>query len=349
MRIAQIAPLWMSVPPKTYGGAELVIHLLTEELVRRGHDVTLFAPGDSQTRARLHSVQPVSVAEAMATRAAYEYGHYANAIMADALAVSGEFDLIHSHLGCAYAPFAVASAAPVLHTPHIALSLDDQWVLHHYPDTEIAAISQFQAARVPDCARGHCRVIHHGIDFSSYELQERPEDYLLFLGRMGRQKSPLDAVRIAQLAGLPLVLAGNPENDTERAYFTREVLPLVDGERVTHVGAVGPAAKRILLRGAVALLFPIRADEAFGLAMVEAMASGTPVLARSHSSTPEIVEEGVTGFLGSTNEEIAARVGDAMRLDRQRIRRQAEQRFSHVRMTDDYLRVYAELVEAAAT
>ena len=349
LRIAQIAPLWMSVPPATYGGTELVVHLLTEELVARGHEVTLFAPGNSKTSGHLRSVQPISVAEAMERGEAYEYVHYANAIMAEVLNASRDFDVIHSHLGCSYAPFAIASAAPVLHTLHTALSVDDQWVLTRYPQTEITVISHVQAAAVPRATSGHCRVVHHGIDFSTFELASRSGEYLAFLGRMGPQKSPVDAIRIAGLAGMPIVLAGSPQNAEEKAYFAREVQPLIDGNRVSYIGSVGPDAKRDLLRRAAALLFPIRGNEAFGLAMIEAMACGTPVLALRHSSTPEIVDDGITGFVGTTIEALAGKAADALGLDREQVRRHAEGRFSHLRMANDYLNVYESIAGRAHT
>jgi glycosyltransferase involved in cell wall biosynthesis len=343
MRIAQLAPLWMSVPPAGYGGTELIVHLLTEELVRRGHEVTLFAAGDSRTSARLRAVQATSTTEAMRQGKAFEYGHYTNAAVAEVLSESSEFDVIHSHLGCSYIPFSLVSRAPVLHTPHIGLSIDDRWVISRYPFSKISAISNSQISVLDPQLRMGCPVVHHGIDFSEYSMSICDGEYLAFLGRMGPQKSPVDAIKIANLAGIPIVLAGCPQNEVEQEYFSQEVKPLIDGVRVKHIGTAGPDSKRRLLERAAALVFPIRGEEAFGIAMVEAMACGTPVLALRHSSTPEIVDHGVTGFVETSVEDLAGRVEDARRLDRATVRRQAEMRFSHKRMVDDYLEIYSGL------
>jgi glycosyltransferase involved in cell wall biosynthesis len=348
MRIAQVAPLWMSVPPDRYGGTERMVHSLCEGLIDRGCDVTLFASGDSRTRARLRKVCRTNVSSMMAAGTAYEYEHYANAAYADAIACSGDFDLIHCHLGFQQVPLSQLSRAPVLHTFHITPSIDDCWVLDRYRDVAVAAASAAQVAPVKPERRKSIRVIPHGIDFGAYPAGLERGTFLVFLARMSPQKSPVHAVRIAEQAGMPLVLAGAPLNQAERDYFDREVRPLIDGERVRHVGLVDHKAKCDLLRNAAALLFPIQGEEAFGLAMIEAMACGTPVIGWNRASVPEIIDPGVTGFYGDSIEALAAQVKGARSLDRHRVREHARRRFDLPRMVDDYAHLYHELAEAAA-
>jgi glycosyltransferase involved in cell wall biosynthesis len=343
LRIAQVAPLWGRVPPETYGGSELIVSLLTEELIRNGHEVTLFATGDSRTRGKLHAIGGCSVAEAMKRGEAHEYEHYANASLSEALRASSAFDLIHCHLGFARIPLGINSPIPVLHTLHIPLGPDDRWTLRRYPRVPVVAISRYQASDIPsECDR--VTVVHHGIDFGAYTFSSRPGSYLVFLARMGPQKSPADAIKVAKRAGLPLVLAGKPQNADEERYFQQQVKPHLDGQRVRYVGDADHAQKNELLKNAAALLFPIRGAEAFGLVMVEAMACGTPVLAFRTASVGEIVDEGVTGYTALDDEGLAAKVEPALALDRATIRAHAERRFSHTRMARDYMAIYHSLV-----
>jgi len=348
LRIAQVAPVWVPVPPPEYGGTEMIVHLLGEELVRRGCDVTLFAAGSSHTSGRLRRLCPEAVVDMMAGGAAYEYDHYANANLVEALASSEAFDVVHSHLGFQQVPLGRLARTAYLHTVHITPSADDRWVLERYPDVAVTAVSHAQVAEVAPARRRAIRVIHHGIDFDAYTPGAAPGRYLLFLARMSPQKSPLDAIRIAERAGLPLVLAGAPQNADERAYFEAEIAPRIDGRRVEWVGRVDQRRKQELLREAVALLFPIQGNEAFGLAMIEAMACGTPVIAWRRASVPEIVEHGATGFHGTSVDELAGFVERAMALDRAAIRARARERFHVTRMVDEYLAVYADLLRPAA-
>jgi glycosyltransferase involved in cell wall biosynthesis len=348
MRIAQIAPLWTSVPPTTYGGTELQLSWLTEELVRRGHDITLFAPGDSHTSAALRPVGKQSVLRDMAEGRAYVWEYYANAALAEVLLESHSFDVVHSHLGLAYLPFDDLSAAPILYTIHTEPFVDDLRALERYPEAAVVAVSEAQVANVPLGRRRSIRVVPHGCDFDAYDPSYKPGEHLAFVGRMRPQKGPLDAIEMARLAGLPLVLAGVPQDADEERYFAERVSPHVDGQQVRYVGAVDFAAKVELLRTATALIFPIQGSEAFGLVMVEAMACGTPVLARQVGPVPEIVEPGVTGFYGSDPEELAGLVPRAAALDRRLVRSRAKARFGHERMTDRYERTYEELARPRA-
>jgi glycosyltransferase involved in cell wall biosynthesis len=343
MRIAQLAPLWNSVPPATYGGIELMVHLLTEELVQRGHDVTLFASGDSRTSARLRAVCEVNLTEAAAGGRRFEYQYYANLSMSEALRQAGTFDLIHSHVGTSVIPLSALSETTLLHTIHTGLF--DRSVFTGHPDLPIVAISrdQLQAVGVEPCK--NTPVIHYGCDFSAYDFSAEPGKYLAFLGRMGPHKSPLDAIRIARTVGMPLVLAGSPASGREVPYFEAEVKPLIDGEAVRYIGPVDHAQKNELLKHASALLFPIRWPEPFGMVMIEAMACGTPVIACKTGSVGEVVDVGVTGVYAETADGLPSLVLRTLALDRRRVREHAMRRFSHTRMVADYLELYASLVE----
>lgn len=343
-RIALIAPLWMSVPPSGYGGTELLVHLLADGLAERGYDVTLFASGDSRTNARLHAVVPRCLTDAMRAGGAFEYEHYINASLVDSILDGEQFDLIHAHTGYAQVPMGRLCPTPVIFTFHTVPTIDDQWVLARYPELAYTAVSNHQASRFPQPSIGSVSVIHNGIDFSAYQPSFQRNEYLAFLGRMGPQKSPLEAIRIADMAGIPLVLAGEPQNADEKAYFESKIKPLVDGLRVRYIGPVDHARKNELLRNAAALLFPIQEEEAFGLAMIEAMACGTPVLGWARASIPEIVEFGVTGYYADSSEAIGRLAHQALALDRRGIRAAAEKRFSHARMIDGYERAYARVL-----
>jgi glycosyltransferase involved in cell wall biosynthesis len=344
LRIAQLAPLWARVPPAGYGGTELRVYWLTQELVARGHQVTLFASGDSQTDANLHAVYPMNLMAAMASGAACHYRHYADAALAEALRGSSGFDLIHSHGEVEHAAFGILSAAPFVYSLRTALSADDLWLIQRYPQVNFVAMSAAQIRHVSDDRRAGIPVIYNGCRFGDYDAPRGSGGYLAFLGRMGRHKGPLAAIRIAAAARMPLVLAGKPQDSAEAAYFEREVKPRIDGRAVRHIGVVDQQQKRKFLSNAAALLFPIEWDEPFGNVMIEAMASGVPVLACRRGSVPEVVDQGVTGFHAEHADELADMVPAALRLNRNRVRDHAMRRFSHERMVDDYLRLYESLV-----
>lgn len=347
LRIAQIAPLWASVPPATYGGIELRLHWLTEELVACGHDVTLFASGDSKTSANLRAVCDANLMEAMAKGAAHQYENYINANIVAALRESDTFDVIHCHTGCSHIPFSKLSNAPMLHTMPIALSVDERWLLNRYPDVPMVAISHAQLASVPADRCEHIWVVYHGCDFGVYELETQPGDYLAFLGRMGAHKSPLDAIRIAKAVDMPLVLAGKPQNPVEERYFREHVMPLIDGEQITYIGPVNHRQKNDLLKNARALIFPIQWEEPFGLVMIEAMACGTPVVACKRGSVSEVVDVGKTGFYADTADALVPLVPQALALNRRAVREHAMSRFSHQRMVNEYLHVYESLIQTS--
>lgn len=344
LRIAQLAPLWSPVPPRSYGGRERMVHLLTEELVRRGHEVTLIASGDSRTAGRLEAVISRCLLDTMADGRAYEERPYELESVAVAFAPGRGFDLVHSHLGVAFIPLTAFAACPVVHSVPHAITVDDHWVLGQHPTARACFVSEAQRRQAPDLANS--RVVYNACDFSAYPVAPAPGDYLAFLGRMGAHKGPTTAIRLALRTGWPIVLAGEPMTAEERRYFTQEVEPLIDQDRVRHIGAVDDRQKAALLGGAAALVFPIDWEEPFGIVMVEAMACGTPVVALSRGSVPEVIDEGVTGFSATDPEELPDVLELACRLDRRRVRGHAEERFGVTAMVDAYEAVYRDALEA---
>jgi glycosyltransferase involved in cell wall biosynthesis len=345
LRIAQVSPLWAAVPPKSYGGAELMVHWLTEALVEMGHEVTLFASGDSKTSAKLEAVCNHNLLETMKRGDAYKYDCYAASNFAEALHKSDSFDVIHCHVGASMIPFGSISRTPVLHTVHAGLdSVDEQWVLKQYPDVPIVAISNSQVVVTPVERRQNIRIIYHGCDFDTYEFSAEPGKYLAFIGRMGPHKNPVGAMRIAQASGLPIVLAGQPQNSSEKSYFTEMVKPLLDAKNVTYLGSISHREKIDFLKGASALLFPIQWEEHFGLVMIEAMACGTPVIGWKRGSVSEVIDFGKTGFYGNSEEELASFVPQALSLERESVHKYALSRFSHRRMASEYVDMYNSLI-----
>jgi glycosyltransferase involved in cell wall biosynthesis len=348
LRIAQLSPLWTRVPPSTYGGVELLLKLLVDELVARGHEVTLFATGDCATSGQLRAVTEVNLYERFARGEGYMYEYYANALMADVLRSAGEFDIIHGHLSPGWMPLGAASPTPMLWTLHTNLHRDDEWALRRFPEVEVAGISAHQMRAASLALGREFPIVYNGCDFSAYEATEGPGEYLAFLGRMSTAKNPLGAIRIAQACGLPIVLAGQPQNATEEKYFAEEVKPLIDGKSVRWIGPVNHPQKNELLKKAIALVFPIQWDEPFGLVMIEAMACGTPVVAHRRGSVTEVIDDGITGFHAGVIDAMAELVPHAMKLDRREVRRHAEARFGYARMVDDYLAIYRKMLLPAA-
>jgi len=338
MRIAQLAPTYERVPPQTYGGTELVVHLLTEELVRRGHEVTLFATGDSVTAARLRSVTPEPVRYGEVTDDGLNHAEYlqlANAQACFQAERHGEFDIVHNHAGIEGMVLATMSRTPVVSTMHNPFVPRTRPIWDAYPWFH-HAVSAASAATFRQ--RGGLPPIHHGIDVDSFVPGE-PEGYLLFLGRFSPAKGADRAIQAARQAGRRLILAGKvdpPDVDHVRVAIEH----WIDGDRIQYVGEADADAKRRLLAGADALLFPIEWDEPFGLVMVEALASGTPVVGFRRASVPEIVEDGRTGFVVDDVDAMAQAVGRLAAIDRRACRRAAERRFTASRMVDDVEAMY---------
>ncbi len=327
-----------------YGGIELLMKLLVDELVERGHAVTLFATADCETRGELVSVADACITDLMTRGEAYAYEHYANAAVAEALRRASEFDVLHYHLTPGWIPLASLASKPSLFTLHTCAVKDDEWAFAKYPEVEVAAISRFQIAETATRLHRDFPVVYNGCDFGAYTPEFAAGKHLAFLGRMSHAKNPAGAIAIAKSLGMPLVLAGRPQNGEEERYFAEEVKPHIDGEQIRWIGPVNHAQKEALLRSASALLFPIQWDEPFGLVMIESMACGTPVIGVKRGSVGEVVTDGVTGYTAATPEGLAGLVEQTLKLDRRRVRESAEAQFSYQQMVAAYVALYRKLV-----
>jgi glycosyltransferase involved in cell wall biosynthesis len=337
LRIAQVAPIANPVTANSTGSIEQLVWLLTEELVRRGHAVTLFATGDSQTSADLHAAYPRGY-EADDCLWNWEFHETLN--VAAAFEQARRFDVIHSHVYHYALPFTRLVWTPAVHSYHILPDDDVVEAYARYPEVHLVAISDYQRRLF----RGNTDVaiVHHGIDTAAFPFRSVPGDYLLFLGRIIPGKGLAEAIHLARKLAMRLVIAG-PREENDEGYFDAEVAPLLDGGGVTYVGPVGLEERNPLLAGAAALLYPITTPEPFGLVLVEAMACGTPVVATDLGAVPEVVEQGVTGCYASDAGRLAECATAALRLDRARVRKAAERRFDYRRMADDYEAVYRQL------
>ncbi len=342
MRIAQVAPLHEAVPPKLYGGIERIVSFLTEELVALGHEVTLFASGDSRTAAALVSAWPRALRLDPAIRDTIA-PHML--LMEQVRRRAGEFDLIHFHMD--YWPFSLFSRqrTPFLTTLHGRLDLPEiAPMFARFPEVPVVSISDDQRRGLPGA--NYVRTVHHGLPTRLLVPQPRAKlSYLAFLGRIAPEKGPDRAIRIARAAGIPLRIAAKV-SDTDRAYFDSVIQPMVAGGGVEMIGEISDAEKPAFLSGAAALLMPIDWPEPFGLVMIEAMACGTPVIAFNCGSVPEIIDNGTTGLIVANEEEAVSAVSRLTRLSRSKVRNRFEQRFTARRMAEDYVGVYRNLVEA---
>jgi glycosyltransferase involved in cell wall biosynthesis len=344
MRIAQVAPLAEAVPPKLYGGTERVVSYLTEELVAMGHDVTLFASGDSKTSAELVPM----------TRRALRLDTTARDWVAPHIGMietvarrSHEFDVIHVHIDHLHLPLFTCRGLPFVTTLHGRLDMPELASLFTmFADAPFVSISDAQRRPLPSL--NWVGTVHHGLPEGGLLLSRRAEGYLAFLGRISPEKRPDRAISIARRAGLPLKIAAKVDN-ADQAYFAAVIEPMLreSAGQVELVGEIAEAQKGAFLGGAAALLFPVDWPEPFGLVMIEAMACGTPVIAYPHGSVPEVITQGVTGFM--VEDEIAAveAVEQACHLDRARIRGEFERRFTARRMAEDYVRIYERIVQCA--
>ncbi len=338
MRIAHIAPVATTIPPPKSGSVETMTSLLTEGLVARGHDVTLFATADSKTTAALHAIYPHGYwhDENMWPWELYEMLNLAAAVERGA-----DFDIIHYE--AAYYPMSLAfarlSPTPIVKTLHHSPSAADVRLWSRYPEAPFVAISNEQARILTGL--NVVDTVLHGIDTDNFIFREKPDDYLLFLGRFTEGKGVLQAIEIAKRAGMRLILAA-----AEDDYYRERVAPHVDGRHVVYYGEADFDAKVTLYGGARALLYPIQAREPFGLVLAEAMACGTPVAALDRGAVREVVDEGVTGMIFNDLEQMANELPRVFDLDRRRVRDRAVARFGAARMADEYVAVYSRLVEA---
>jgi glycosyltransferase involved in cell wall biosynthesis len=345
MRIAQVSPLAESVPPELYGGTERIVAYLTDELVAQGHDVTLFASGDSHTRAKLRAVCPEALRLAPGNRdPQFLYAQ----MLEDVLALAAEFDVIHFHCDWVHLPLFARLGIPFVTTLHGRLDLDDlAGLASHFPDAPFVSISQSQRSPRPDL--NWIATVQHGLPLDLLAPTFDPGGYLAFLGRISPEKGPHTAIRIAQAARVPLRMAAKVDH-ADGGFYAERVEPLLNEGGAELIGEIDDHAKSDFLGNALALLFPIDWPEPFGLVMIEAMACGTPVIAYRSGAVPEIIEDGVTGFILEVGDEHGAveAIYKAARLDRRRIRETFERRFAARRMAEDYVRVYKQLVGSPA-
>jgi glycosyltransferase involved in cell wall biosynthesis len=342
MRIAQVAPLTEAIPPKLYGGTERVIFWLTEALVELGHEVTLFASGDSRTSAKLEPMWPNALRLDGSVRDPVAL--HMNMIE-HVSRRANEFDIIHCHLD--YYPFSLFSRhrVPFITTLHGRLDLPEHKpVFSTFAHVPIISISNSQRRPLPDA--GWVGTIYHGLPETLLTPQPVTPSYLAFLGRISPEKRVDRAIRIARRCGLPLKIAAKVDT-ADRDYFEQEIRPMLDTEDVALIGEIGDREKPEFLSGAIALLTPVDWPEPFGLVMIEAMACGTPVIAFNRGSIPEVVEDGLTGFVVEDELSAVGAVAQLPRLSRAAVRKRFEERFTARRMAEDYLAAYRQLTKPA--
>ena len=342
MRIAQVAPLFESVPPKYYGGTERVVSYLTEELVQAGHDVTLFASGDSVTSAQLVAASRRSLR--LDKQCIDQFAHHI-LLVEKVHQRASEFDVMHFHIDYLHYPLSRRSHVPQLTTLHGRLDIPDLAPLYReFSDMPVVSISDAQ--RLPLRQANWLGTVYHGLPVDLYRFQRGPGEYLAFLGRVSPEKRVDRAVRIALKLGMPLRIAAKVDQ-VDREYFEQVVEPLLSHSLIEYIGEVGEGEKEEFLGGAAALLFPIDWPEPFGLVMIEAMACGTPTIAYRRGSVPEVIEDGETGFIVESMEEAIEATRRIPELSRERCREAFEDRFTARRMAADYVELYDRLVAGA--
>lgn len=337
MRIAMLAPIAWRVPPRHYGPWEQVVTLITEGLVARGIDVTLFATADSLTSGRLVAVCPRPYGEDLTLDAkVWECLHIANVFER-----AHAFDLIHNHFDFLPLSYSGLVQTPVLTTIHGFSSERILPVYQHYNGrTFYVSISNADRHHSLD----YVATVYHGINLAEFTFRPDPEDYLLFLGRIHPDKGTAEAIEVARRTGRQLIIAGIIH---DQAYYEREVAPYLDDDQIRYIGSVDPLRRDEIMGGAAALLHLVNFAEPFGLSMVESLACGTPVIGCPRGSVPELIRHGETGFLVNSVEEAIAVLPAIPTLDRQRIRAEAEARFSVDRMVTEYIQVYEEVLRRA--
>lgn len=343
MKIAQIAPLWERVPPFRYGGIELIVSLLSDELVRRGHEVTLFASGDSLTTAKLKSVHDQALRLDPSIK---EPGLYEQMMLHDVYRQADHFDIIHSHVGCAGLPYSSLVKTPTVHTMHGIFTPDNEKMFRQFAWQPYISISEAQ--REPRLGLNYIHTVYNGIDTKAYPFCANPTQppYLAFVGRLSPEKGPLQAIEIARASGLPLKMAGKIDA-VDRAFYSEQLESHIDGEQIQYLGEVSHDEKVALLSGATATLFPITWREPFGLVMIESMATGTPVIGMALGSVPEVIAHEKTGFVCHSIEKMVEAVPLVSQLDRQTCRDYVVNNFSVESMTDQYLRAFEMALTAS--
>ena len=343
VKIAQVSPLYESVPPKGYGGTERVASYLTEELVRQGHDVTLFASGDSVTKARLIAACPESLR--LNKQCIDQLAHHV-LLLERVFREARRFDVIHFHIDYFHFPLSKRHNIPHVTTLHGRLDIPDLVPLYEeFPTMPVVSISNSQRGPLPSL--NWQGTVYHGLPHDLYTFHDAPGRYLAFLGRISPEKRVDRAIDIACRAGMAIKIAAKVD-PVDRDYFAQKIKPLLKHPLVEYIGEVGEKEKDEFLGNASGLLFPIDWSEPFGLVMIESMACGTPIIAYRRGSVSEVMDDGVTGFIVEDEDSAEEAVGRLGSLNRKRIRSVFEERFSASRMANDYVAIYRQLVKRLA-
>ena len=338
MRIAQIAPLWIPVPPYTYGGTELVISWLCDELVRRGHEVTLFATEDSKTQAKLIPIWKNSLWQAK-----LKTPHAVFSLLYEKLiSLQDQFDIIHDHCEFYTTPYSKFLKPKIVTTLHHPLTEETIILYKKFPDINFVAVSKNQRKSGPGI--NIVKTIYHGLPIEKYEFNPEPKNYLLWLSKIMPEKGIAKAIDIAKLSGENLIISGNIPPD-QGDYFNFRIKPLIDGKKIQFVGASNFLKKIELLKNAKAFLFPIKRPEPFGLVVIEAMACGTPVIAFKEGSMPELIEDGKTGFLVNNVDEACQALKKINRISREYCREYVKKNFNLKRMVNRYEKLYKKILK----
>lgn len=342
MRIAQLAPLWETVPPRTYGGTELVVHILCEEMTKMGHEVTLFATGDSKTSADLVPIIEAPMRQLGVKNPVY----FELQAIASVMERAEDFDIIHNHLGVQFLPFLEMLNIPVVTTLHGAFTQkEDIEFFNKYKAQPFISISDSQ--RVGASNLNYVSTVYNGIQVERYDFQQEPDKenpYLCFLGRISPEKGAHHAIRLAKETGWKLIMAGKIDA-ADIDYYENEIKDLIDGHQIIFIGEVAHKAKNELLKNAVATIHAVTWPEPFGLVMAESMACGTPVLALNCGSIPEVIAHGKTGFVENNIEALIERVKEIESIDRKQCRERVEKHFSAQKMAQGYLDAYQKLIK----
>ena len=344
MRIAQVSSIWIETPPRAYGGSQRIVSLLTEELVKRGHEVTLFATADSKTKAKLVPIWP----KGLDTDG--DVGHPSavfGLLSKELLERQGEFDIIHDHCEYNTAPFSKFFKPPIVTTLHNVFTKENMILYKKFPNINYVAISESQKKSAPGV--NIVKTIYHGIPVEKYGFSARPKDYILWISDIAPDKGLAEAIEIAKMAGEKLIISG-PIFPKNADYFEYRIKPLIDGKQIQFVGVSRFEKKIQLYRRAKVFLFPIfKRQEPFGLVVIEAMACGTPVIAARSGAMPELIIDGKTGFLVDTKEEAVQALKKIDTISRKYCRQHVEENFSLKTMVDSYEALYKEILAKNAS
>jgi len=344
MKIAQIAPFEESIPPKKYGGTERIVYHLTEELTKKGHDVTLFATGDSKTSAKLlptfpRALRSIKIGQNFKAREAYKLIGLAKIIE---ILLKENFDIIHNHIGWRFLPFIKILKTKVVTTLHGPLDIGYQrFVYQEFPNSYYISISKNQ--REPLSKLNFVGNVYNGIDIKLFPFKEKAGNYLAFLGRMSPEKGPFEAIKIAKKTKMQLVMAAKIDL-VDKEYFSKTIEPLIDNRMIKFIGEVGHKKKVQLLQNAKALLAPINWREPFGLFLTESMACGTPVIAFKHGSVPEVIKDKKTGFIVKNVDEAVESLKKIDQINRRDCRKWVEKKFTSEKMASGYAKIYDKVL-----